>query len=42
MKAILAALMLALTVGAVTTTFSNDAEAGYGRRCHYDCGYYGY
>jgi hypothetical protein len=41
MKAILAALALALTVGAVTTTFSADAEAG-SRRCQYDCGYYGY
>jgi hypothetical protein len=42
MKALIVALTLALTVGAVTVTTSNDAEAGYGRRCQYDCGYYGY
>jgi hypothetical protein len=40
MKALIVALTLALTVGAVTVTTSNDAEAG--RRCQYDCGYYGY
>jgi hypothetical protein len=39
MKALIVALTLALTVGAITVTASNDAEAGYGRRCQYDCGY---
>ena len=39
MKALIVALTLALTVGAVTVTASTDADAGYGRRCQYDCGY---